>query len=66
TACRIGEISRDRMNKYRLKAFQTVFCPDLRRKGAVAGKSFHCSLFFSNSALYVGNRQIGVVFDSFK
>ncbi|CWN60666.1 Uncharacterised protein [Neisseria meningitidis] len=34
------------MNKYRLKAFQTVFCPDLRRKGAVAGKSFHCSLFF--------------------
>lgn len=54
------------MNKYRLKAFQTVFCPDLRRKGAVAGKSFHCSLFFSNSALYVGNRQIGVVFDSFK
>ncbi|HEZ6854897.1 TPA: hypothetical protein WJA46_000980 [Neisseria meningitidis] len=54
------------MNKYRLKAFQTVFCPDLRRKGAVAGKSFHRSLFFSNSALYVGNRQIGVVFDSFK
>ncbi|ARB04614.1 hypothetical protein B2G52_06690 [Neisseria lactamica] len=43
------------MNKCRLKALQTAFCPELRSKGAVAGKFSHCSLYSSNLTLYIGN-----------
>ncbi len=34
------------MNKYRLKAFQTVFCPDLRARAQLPENLFIAACFF--------------------